>query len=206
MSLLSTHLFGQSFQVLKASPCTCSFVASWSFARSLSRDASATWSLNRTLGASKLLCSPGELLQCSIEAVLEIWYPETATRPSAVSAAVVPVFCSTATTIFTFKKTTARVKSRQPDCLSRRCTFCSQLSFYILNHKTRNCRIAKLQSGSSFQSIFTGKRISIWQKGDISASWLLSKSDDLDYELVVKTSFWPIFLGVEKLPPAPALS
>ena len=52
----------------------------------------------------------GELLQCSIEAVLAIWYPETATRPSAVSAAVVPVFCSTATTNFTFKKTTARVK------------------------------------------------------------------------------------------------
>ena len=122
------------FRFWKASPCTCSFVASWSFARSLSRDASATWSLNRTLGASKLLCFPGELLQCSIEAVLEIWYPETATRPSAVSAAVVPVFCSTATTNFTFKKTTARVKSRQPDCLSRRCTFCSQLSFYILNH------------------------------------------------------------------------
>ena len=116
MSLLSKHLFGQSFWVLKASPCTCSFVASWSFARSLSRDASATWSLNRTLGASKLLCFPGELLQCFIEAVLAIWYPETATPPSAVSAAVVPVFCSTATN-FTFKITTARVKvktARQP--------------------------------------------------------------------------------------------
>ena len=71
--------------------------------------------------------------------------------------------------------------------------------------QTRNCRIAKLQSGSSCQSIFTGKRIWIWQKGDISASWLLSKSDDLDYELVVKTSFWPIFSGFEKLSPAPAL-
>ena len=105
------------FRFWKAFPCTCSFVASWSFARSLSRDASATWSLNGTLGASKLLCFPGELLQCSsIEAVLAIWYPETATPPSAVSAAVVPVFCSTATN-FTFKITTARVKVktvRQP--------------------------------------------------------------------------------------------
>ena len=70
MSLLSKHLFGQFFGFWKAFPCTCSFVASWSFARSLSRDASATWSLNGTLGASKLLRFPGELLQCFIEAVI----------------------------------------------------------------------------------------------------------------------------------------
>ena len=51
------------FGFWKASPCTCCFAASWSFARSLSRDASATWSLKRTLGASKLLYFPGELLR-----------------------------------------------------------------------------------------------------------------------------------------------
>ena len=61
-------LLANFFGCWKASPCTCSFVASWSFARSLSRDASATWSLNGTLRASKRLYSP--LVSCRTSAML----------------------------------------------------------------------------------------------------------------------------------------
>ena len=145
------------FGFWKAFPCTCSFVASWSFARSLSRDASATWSLKTTLGASKLLCFPGELLQCSIESStrnLISWDSNSSFSCFSCCCACVLQHCNK----FYLQEHHSKSKSQHCPTASwedaRSAASSLSTSWITTEIQTKNCRIAKLQSGSSCQSIF----------------------------------------------------
>ena len=209
MSLLSKHLFGQSFQVLKSFPLHllfCSFMKLCSFPFKGCfchlKPKWNTWSIKTPLFSWR---TSAMLLHRSSTRNLISWDSNSSFSCFSCCCACVLQHCNK----FYLQDNHGKSKSQDSPTASwedaRSAASSLSTSWITTEIQTRNCRIAKLPFGSSFKSIFTGKRIWIIKKGDISASWLLSKSDDLDYELVVKTSFWPIFSGLEKLSPAPAL-